>query len=196
MNAQRLRVILAVTMVLIIVGAVVGFTIGQKNLADYAASISQLNADAQFGDQNIQTLQRLKTRLAAQQELIQKTRAIVGDSSTYTNDVINDISRIGAESGVAIKSITFVESSTTATPTTTTPVTGAPATTTPATSGVVKKMVTVSVDSPLSYTNLMSFLAKVESNDLRMHIARVSMTKDQGNDVATPDLTVEVYVRQ
>jgi hypothetical protein len=193
MTARRLRIVLAVIMFAIIAAAVVGFSIAQKNLADYANSISKLNADAQSGDQNIRTLQNLKVRLDQQQALIQRTRAVVGDSSTYANTVINDISRIGSESGVPVKSIAFVESAATVTPTA-----GAAAapTTSASGSGVVKKTVTVSVQSPLSYTSLMNFLGKIESNELRMHVAKVAITEDEGDKVATQDLSIEVYVRQ
>lgn len=197
MTAQRLRVVLAIIMLLIIAAAVVGFTIVQKNLADYATSISKLNADAQSGDKDIRTLQNLKARLAEQQDVIQKTRAVVGDGASYADTVVNDISRIGSESGVAVKSIAFVGDTTSAA----TPPSSAPTTTTTPTTGtaataVTKKTVTVSIQSPLSYTNLMNFLSKIESNQLRMHVTKVVMTKDKGNDVATQDLTIEVYVRQ
>lgn len=201
MTAQRLRVILAIIMVAIIAAAVVGFMLIQKNLADYATSISQLNASASSGDKDIRTLQSLKTTLAEKHDLIQKTRAIVGDSSSYADTVINDISQIGSQSGVSIKSIAFVDSSTggAAAPAAMAPPANLSQPTTTggsAATGVVKKTVTVSIQSPLSYTNLMNFLAKIESNELRMHLTKVVMTKDKGNDVATQDLTIEVYVRQ
>lgn len=198
MTAQRLRIVLAIIMVAIIAAAVVGFIFFQKNLAAYATSISQLNANAQSGDEDIRTLQDLKTRLDQQQVLIQKTRAIVGDSSSYADTVVSDVSQIGAESGVAVKSIAFVDSTTTSA----TPAPAAPtsSSTMPsasgASTGVVKKTVTVSIQSPLSYTSLMNFLAKIESNELRMHITKIVMTKDKGNNVATQDLTIEVFVRQ
>lgn len=196
MTAQRLRVVLFFIMVLIMVAAVVGFSIVQKNLASYATSISKLNADAQSGDKDIRTLKSLKTRLAEQQELIQKTRAIVGDASSYADTVINDISQIGTQSEVQVKSIAFAENISAAGATGAPLTAGTPTPTTAAPSGVTKKTVTVSIASPLSYTNLMKFLSRIETNQLRMHVTKVTMTKDTGNDVATQDLTIEVYVRQ
>ncbi len=196
MTAQRLRIVLFVVMVLIMVAAVAGFTIVQKNLANYATSISKLNADAQSGDKDIKTLQGLKSRLAAEQDLILKTRAVVGDASTYADTVISDISLIGAKSGVPVKSITFAGDTVAETAPQGVPSTPSASTKTFSSSTVTKKTVTVSIQSPLSYTSLMKFLAGIESNELRMHIARVAMTKDKDNDVATQDLTIEVYVRK
>lgn len=196
MTAQRLRVVLFFVMVLIMVAAVVGFTIVQKNLASYATSISKLNADAQSGDKDIRTLKSLKSRLAEQQDLIQKTRAIVGDSTSYADTVISDISRIGTQSEVQVQSISFTENIAAAGSTAAPLTSGTPTVTTATPSGVSKKSVTVSIASPLSYTNLMKFLSRIETNQLRMHVTKITMTKDNGNDVATPDLIIEVYVRQ
>jgi len=196
MTAQRLRIVLFFIMVLIMVAAVVGFTIVQKNLADYATSISKLNADAQSGDKDIRTLQELKSRLAAQQDLIQKTRSVVGDPSTYADTVIRDITRIGAESGVPVKSILFAGDTVAEVAPQSTPTSTVAPSTTFSSSTVTKKTVTVSIQSPLSYTSLMKFLSGIESNDLRMRVAKVTMTKDKGNDVGTQDLSIEVYVRK
>lgn len=204
MTAKRLRIILAIIMVAIIAATVAGFMFAQKFLADYATSISQLNANAQSGDKDLHTLQALKDSLTKQEGLIQKTRAIVGDSSSYADTVINDISQIGVQSGVSIKSIAFVDGTTSAaTPAIPAPSTpsanvGMPSASAAGSTGVsvVKKTVTVSIQSPINYSSLMTFLSRIEANELRMHLTKVVMTKDKGNDVATQDLTIEVFVRQ
>lgn len=196
MTAQRLRIVLFIVMVLIMVAAVAGFTVVQKNLANYATSISKLNADAQSGDKDIKTLQELKSRLAAEQDIIQKTRAVVGDTSTYADTVISDISLIGARSGVPVRSITFAGDTVAETTPQGVPSASSTPTQTFSSPTVTKKTVTVSIQSPLSYTSLMKFLAGIESNELRMHIARVAMTKDKDDSVSTQDLILEVYVRK
>lgn len=197
MTASRLRAGLLVTILLIIVAMAGGFFYTQRRLSAYATQISTMNADAQSGDANIQTLRNLQTRIDQEQPTIASARSIVADSATYSDLVVNDISRIANESGVDITSFEFVDS---ATASTTAPATaGAPATTgaqpAAAPNGVTKKVVSVSLESPLPYAKLMEFIRKIESNDLKMQFASVSMAKGEGSNVTTQTFSIEVYVR-
>ena len=196
MTAARLRTILLISMLLIVVGASAAFLFVRNNLNEYATTISRLNADANSGDQNIQTLRHLQTRLKDEQATIQSAHAIVADKSTYADQVINDIGRISAEAGVAIDSFEFVDDQAAAAAATA-PGT-APATTTQPTlaGGVTKKSVTVSVENPIDYSKLLTFIKKIETNTLKMQIASVMLTKDKGNQVTTQTFSIEVYVRQ
>lgn len=200
MTASRLRIVLSVAIVLLIVAVAGGFLFAQQNLKGYASTISRLNADAESGDQNIQTLRSLKTRLAEEQLAITSARSIVADNATYADQVIGDISRIANESGVNITSFEFVDDALAsaatpapAAPPTTTPTTGQSTTATPA--GVTKKAVTVTLQSPLKYTSLMNFIQKVETNKLKMQFASVAMTKGEKDAVTTQTFSIEVYVR-
>jgi hypothetical protein len=201
MNAKRLRLVLIVTMLLILIAATAGFVFAQQYLAAYATSISKLNADAQSGDKNLETLSNLETKLAQDAELIERTRSVVADNATYGDQFLNDISRIAAEAGVTVTGIEFVES-TAATPAagaaTTTPTPQASATPTPSATtggGVTKKSIQVSIQSPLNYTKMMNFLKGIETNALEMQVSSVSLSKDKGDDVSSQGLTIGVYVR-
>lgn len=200
MSAKRLRVILLISMLLIIVAIASGFLFVQRNLHDYATTISRLNADAQSGDKNVQTLSAVEQRLAEEQDTIAAARSIVADQATYTDQVINDISRIASESGVTITSLEFAKEAAASAPTTTPTATPgqptAPTATTSAPAGVIKKSVTVSLQSPLPYSNLLSFIQKVETNNLKMQLTGVTINKDQASMVTTQTFTIEVYVRQ
>lgn len=181
-------------MLLIVVAATVSFIFAQKQLTDYANSISKLNADAQTGDQNLGTLSRLKSKLTEDADLIARTRSVVADNSTYGDQFLSDIGRIAQQSGVNVTGIEFTDGA--AAQGTTNPAEPGGSSSTSQLSGVTKKTVQVSVDSPLSYASLMKFLQGIETNPMKMQVATVSLTKDKGNNVTTPDFIIEVYVRQ
>lgn len=201
MTAKRLRIVLLVSMLLVIAGVAGGFLFVERSLRSYANTISRLNADAQSGDQNIQTLKNLQTRLDSEQDTIAAARSVVADNATFSDQVISDISRIASESGVTITSLEFAKEAGTAA----TPGAAAPAATpgqttttatTPAPAGVTKKSVTLALQSPLNYSNLLNFIQKVESNDLKMQLTSVTMAKEKADAVTTQTFTIEVYVRQ
>ncbi|MBC7512345.1 hypothetical protein H7142_01635 [Candidatus Saccharibacteria bacterium] len=201
MSASRLRTILIIAVILLIVIVSGGFWFIQRNLNAYASQISTMNADAKSGDANMQTLTGLGTRLEEEKSTIASARSLVADNATFSDLVVSDISRIAKESGVVITSFEFAEQAdaSTASPTVaaapTAPGPAAPTTTTEAPSGVTKRIVTVTLESPLEYAKLMDFIRKIETNKLRMQFASVSITKDDGTDVATQTFSIEVNVR-
>lgn len=198
MTASRLRIVLSVSIALIIVAIAGGFLYAQRSLGTYASQISTMNADAQSGDTNIQTLRGLQTRLEQEQSTIASARSIVADSATFSDQAVNDITRIANESKVKITSFEFIESATTGTtapaPTTATPG-GAPQSAPVTAGGVTKKVVSVTLESPLPYARLMDFIRRIETNDLKMQFASVSMAKELGANVTTQTFSIEVYVR-
>lgn len=198
MTAKRLRIVLFIGLFLVVVLLAGGFMFAQSNLKGYAETISRLNADAQSGDQNIQTLRTLETRLSEEQLAIAGARSVIADNATYADQVINDITRIAAESGVTLNGFEFASDTTAAAPSpaAAAPVAGAPLTpASPTAGGVTKKAVTVTLQSPLKYSNLMNFIQKIETNKLKMQFASVAMTKDKGDSVTTQTFSIEVYVR-
>ena len=202
MTAKRLRMILFASMIGVIVLGIGGFVFAHKQLNDYALAISKLNADAATGDQNIQTLRKLETVLAERQDAVAKADSIVADQATFADQAINDINRIASQSGVTLSSFEFVESGATGTPAATAapaPTAATPTTTTPPTTaapaGVTQKSISITLESPLNYTNLLKFIQGIETNRLRMQISNVSLTKDEGSDVATQPFTIKVNVK-
>lgn len=208
LTAQSLRAILAVCIVVVIIAVAGGFFLAHRSLTGYATAISQLNADAETGDQSIATLNQVETRLDSEQATIEAARSVVGESATFADTIFTDINRIAAESGVSITSFEFVNSTNTGAasggaqttapaPTTATPTApgAATPTTTAAPSGVTQKSISVTIDSPINYDRLMNFLKRIETNDLKLQIASVTLTKDEGNTVGTQSFSIGAYVR-
>ena len=196
-TARSLRVILAVTIVLILAASIAGFYFAQKELRSYSATISELNANAKSGDNNITAYRRLTEELAKNQASASKAKSIVAQSKEfkYQDQIVTDLSAIAAKSKVTILSYSF--GATTAAAGTATPA-PAPSTTAPVTtpaSGLNTKSVSITINSPLEYTNLMAFIREIESNPLKMQIGSVSLTKGTGTTVASQGFTIEVYVQ-
>lgn len=191
MTPKKLRIILVLAMLLIAGSSVAGFVIVQKKLSSYAASITQLNANAQSGDQSIQTLEQLKTKLKEEQPSIELTRSFVGDSSTYNERVISDLTRIANTSGVSITSFNF-SSGAASQPAAST---GGVSPAAPASAGINQKSVAITIRNPVNYTKFMTFLELIESNPLKMQLSGVSMTKEKDDNVTANGFSIQVYTR-
>jgi hypothetical protein len=192
MTPKKLRIILILVMVIMVGVSVGGFTVVQGKLSEYATTITQLNANAQSGDESIQTLEQVKTKLKQEQANIELTRSFVADSSTYSERVISDLTRIANTAGVTITSFNF-SSSTSPQPTT------SPGTTSPAapitTSGITQKSVALTIKNPIKYTKFMTFLELIETNPLKMQLSDVSMAKETDDNITASGFSVQVYTR-
>ena len=199
LNAKNLRILLSVVMLLMAAGAVTGFIFAQKQLQEFATSISQIEADAKAGDDNVETLNNLETTLEGVRDVKVKADSVAVPAAKYPVAVMNNISNLAAKSGVSLTAISYNDAEVSAgtTPQPATPdATTTPATTTPAApSGVSKKMINVTPQSPVSYSSFMSFLRRIENDDMYLHVTKVSITKGEGNTITTQPLIIEVYVR-
>ena len=206
LTAQSLLYILSALLLLVFAGTVGGFYLAQSNLHDYAESITQLNANAEAGDKDIATLQRLKDRLASSQEVIKRTESIVSESKQYIyqNQIIEDITAIARRSGVTVTAFEFAGSSADAAganpPAAPVATPGAPAApdsgTAPSAASSVKSVVTnVTIKNPVSYKALINFIQDIEANRMKMQISKVSLSADDKGGVTSQSFAIEVYTR-
>lgn len=205
LNASKLRIILFITLLLIAVLAVAGFYFVQSKLSEYSRSISQLNADTAASNGNVETLRYIKQYLAEHTSVISKAQSIVADSKSYAyqDQIVDDIVNIGKQSNINVTGFTFDKDST-ATSSPTAPAATTPAAPAPATapsnvvavpSSVKSTTVSITIESPASYDDIMSFIKHIEINPTQMQIERVSLTKDTGNGVTSPTFSIKVYIR-
>ena len=104
MTAARLRLILIVVIFLVIAAVAGGFLFAHRSLTGYAAQISQLNADADSGDQNIATLRTLENRLDMEEATIESARSVVADNATFAERVvISELPEMTTSDGFALK---------------------------------------------------------------------------------------------
>jgi hypothetical protein len=207
LTASKLRTILMISIVAVIVAVSAGFYFFQKQLKAYATEISVLNADAKAGSDDLQALQSLQNTLEEEQGAIEKARSIVAESQKYQfqDQIVNDISNIASDNGVVVTQFNFAGGQESADGTTAPATSGAAAATPaadtqtpdakPTPSSLKTESVSVSIESPLPYNRLMNFIRAIEQNSLKMQIASVSLTKEEGSNVTTQSFNLEVYVR-
>lgn len=206
LNAKSLRIVLLVCILLLIAGAVVGFILARNQLQAFATSISQMETDASSVDSSISTLKQLEVTLKGTEDIKSKASSLTVPASDYPVSVITNIKSIAERSGVKLSSINYGDSSASGSsaPSTAAPSTPAGGTASPAApttpqaaqpSGVTKKTVSVSTESPVNYNAFMSFIKGIETSDMYMHITKLSITKADGNSVNVQPFTVEVYTK-
>ncbi len=199
LNAKRLRIVLFIAMALLLVGAVGGFILARSKLQSFASSISQMEADSTSIDGSIETYKQLQDKLKQSEDIKTKVNSITVPTTEYPVSVISNVTGIAKQAGVTINSINYGESSDTAKTTPQAPAGGAPTATPEATqttpAGVTKKEVNVVLATPVDYDALMAFIKAIETDEMYMHINRITLTKSEGNTVTVQPLIIEVYTK-
>lgn len=182
LNAVTLRGILGTGVVLLIALAAVGFYFAHNWLQEMAVSVSHSVAQSATTDNSVQGLQKLQEELSTRQDIITKANSIFTSTATYQTQAVQDLTAYAETSGITISNYSFpasVASSSTA------------ATSIPST------LVTITLKSPVSYTNLLKFMTLIEGNLPKMQITSINLARIAGDNesVKIDQLTVAVYTR-
>lgn len=180
MNAVTLKGILITIIILLIVLAGVGFYFAQSWLNTLAISVSHTVASSATSDSSVQSLQKLQSELATQQDIITKTNNLITSTDTYQTQAVQDLIAYAAATGITISNYSF------------------PAVTaTTATNATPTTQVTVTLTSPVSYNNLLRFMNDIEGNLPKMQIVMINLARIDGDSssVSVSQLTVAVYSR-
>lgn len=195
MTAQKLRLLLLVSIALLIALSAIGFWFVHKQLVGFAEQVRTTTAVANASTQDLANLQSLKTQLAEDADTVERTKNIVADSQyyAYQDQIIKDINTYANRAGVTITGYTF---------NTATAGAASQATTTPAAAsaqtvaGLKSVSVSVAIKSPVKYSSIMNFIHAIEQNLTKMQLAGISLTKDpQTDNVTANSLNLEVYTR-
>jgi hypothetical protein len=198
LNATTLRLILSVSLFLIAAAGVAGFTFAKGYLQTVAIDTSHSVVDASASQDNLQTLQKIQKILVADKDVIARTSSIVADSQSYQyqDQIIGDLNNYASKAGISITNLDFSAATTAATPSPTTshPTPGSATPIQP--TGVKSTSVAVTLNNPVGYDNLLTFIRSVEQNLTKMQISRVSLSKGtDSNSVSSDVLTIEVYIK-
>ena len=192
LKASTLRLIMIVSLFLIAGLAVVMFYFANQELSKVATEVSHVTADAEASQDNLQNLQAVEQKLANEKEAIERVNSIVAESQSYQyqDQILSDLHSYANQSGVTITNINFSGSGdSTASSSGTPPVSSAPA-------GLKTTSVSVTIDNPVGYNNLLRFMRSIEQNLTKMQISTVSLSKaESGSQVTSDALTIEVYIR-
>ena len=214
LTAVKLRYILVGALALLFGLGVALFYFGYNLLTTKAEETSVVATMASGSDKKVQELTATKKQLEQNTRAFNRASQIVADSQSYVyqDQIIGDLNRIAAKSGIEIIDITFSD---------TTVVGGTPAggaaqspaagsssvaprggSATPQTlAGGVKAVTTsIRISEKVEYDKMLDFLYAIEQNLTKMSISQLSLRKSESPvngkpAVATDQLTIEVYVR-
>jgi len=187
MNATRTRNILSVLMVIIIVGACVGFYFGLQVIKTYALEVTHSVSDAQASGKNIEQLSVLKQQLVEREALVAKATQLFATPDTYQLQSLKDVQKYASEAGITISNTEFDK---------TAPATAG--TTAMSSTAAAGHSVLITLQSPVSYAKFVQFLDAIEGNLPKMQITGVSISRPanaSGDQITTNIITITVATR-
>lgn len=198
--AVTMRIVFALSLVLILVGMGVVVYFGYTMLQGTAEEVSKVQTEAKAVDAKVQNLARLEKEMEKYKDSVAKAQQLVAETRQYQyqNQIINDLTTYASQSGVGIAGFTFASGSAGSKSSSGSSSTSGASGSTGASTGAGPKSIKVSVrlNEKTDYMALLRFMHLIEQNLTRMQIASVSMSKTEGTgQVNTQTLEVEVYVR-
>jgi len=198
--AVTMRIVFALSLVLILVGMGGIVYFGYTMLQGTAGEVSKIQTEAKAVDAKVQNLARLEKEMEKYKDSVAKARQLVAETQQYQyqNQIINDLTTYANQSGVGIAGFTFTSGSAGAKSNSDSSGTSGTNNSSGSNSAAGPKSMKVSVrlNEKTDYMALLRFMHLIEQNLTRMQIASVSMSKAEGvGQVSTQTLDVEVYVR-
>ncbi len=219
LTAVILQRLFLVGILLLVVGAVFGFTFLGKLLQDKAMQVSHAQTDASIGSNNVKQLEQLNKDLEKHKDVVQRAKEIVADSRSYQyqNQIIQDINSFADRVGITILGYDFSSSdsasegspsstpssgstsssnsSPSSPPSPTSPNTTSPSSTTPP--GVRTVTAKITLKNPVPYTSFLKLLKLIEQNVTKMQVTGVALSPDASHpdQISNPTIGLIVYVR-
>lgn len=198
--AVTMRIVFALSLVLILVGMGGVVYFGYTMLQGTAEEVSKIQTEAKAVDAKVQNLARLEKEMEKYKDSVAKAQQLVAETQQYQyqNQIINDLTAYANKSGVGIAGFTFTSGSAGAKSNSGSSGTSGTNNSSGSTSAAGPRSMKVSVrlNEKTDYMALLRFMHLIEQNLTRMQIASVSMSKTEGTgQVNTQTLEVEVYVR-
>jgi hypothetical protein len=200
MTPVKLRIILALSLIVLSVLGVGVFTFGYGQLKQFVASAQDVATKAQASQSSVRDLVATKKFLEANADAVNRANQLAAESKSYVyqDQVISDINKYASEAGLIITNIAFTPATTAAvgsTPGATAPATGSAS----APSGVKSITANVTIQNPTNYLAMLNFIHLIEQSLFRMQISQVGISStgdaNNPNQVSSDILTIEVYVR-
>jgi len=198
--AVTMRIVFALSLVLILVGMGGVVYFGYTMLQGTAEEVSKIQTEAKAVDAKVQNLARLEKEMEEYKDSVAKAQQLVAETQQYQyqNQIINDLTAYANKSGVGIAGFTFTSGSAGVKSNSGSSGTSGTNNSSGSNSAAGPKSMKVSVrlNEKTDYMALLRFMHLIEQNLTRMQIASVSMSKTEGTgQVNTQTLEVEVYVR-
>jgi hypothetical protein len=172
---QALRGILVILLVLVITGGAGLFYLGLSEIRTFAIEVNHSIADAAASNEQVQSLQTLKSQLTQSEALIAKANQMFATPENYQNQAVTDIRNYAAASGIAVAKTNFDAQ-----------VPG------------INPTVTVSLKAPVSYGKLIRFLDAIEGNVPKMQVSAITISHVNGggaDSVTVDDIKITIASR-
>ena len=189
-TARQLRKLLTAAVVILFIVGVGGFYLAYQALLTNGKEVSNEVANAKASNDLSTSLAALKVALASQQEIADVANNLYATADNWQSSANRDIKAYAALSDITISSISF--NNATADPATEQSDPAA----TPVTSGPTRSVV-VEIESPVSYSGLLTFMTYIQHNTPKMQILSVELSRgvSRGDTIGVTALTIGVYTK-
>lgn len=206
LSAQKLRMLLLVTILLIITLSIGIFVYTKGVLTTYASEVQEVSDIAALSSQNLSSLATLEQKLASNKNAVERAKSLVAESKSYAyqDQIIKDINTFATKSNVSVTGYQFNGDTATGAAAasgsgaaTTQPAEDAATDQTATQSGLKTISVAMTLKSPVAYKNVMDFIHLIEQNLTKMQLTGIAFAKDTDspNNLSVSSLTIEVYIR-
>ena len=202
LTATNLRIILAVSLVVITAIGAGGFPLAYNWLDGFAADASTVASQAAASESELQELSQTEKMLKTQHHAVERASKIAAESKSYQyqDQIINDLNDFARKAGITISDITFADDNAKGGSSSSSSSSSKTGTSLPAIAGLKATTASVTVKNPVEYRKLLTFMYLVEQSLTKMRIANVDLSRStaQGqapDSITSNTLTIEVYLR-
>ena len=202
LTATNLRIILAVSLVVITAIGAGGFTLAYNWLDGFAADASTVASHAAASESELQELSQTEKMLKTQHHAVERASKIAAESKSYQyqDQIINDLNDFARKAGITIADITFADNNAKGSSSSSSSSSNKTGTSLPTIAGLKATTASVTVKNPVEYRKLLTFMYLVEQSLTKMRIANVDLSRStaQGqppDSITSNTLTIEVYLR-
>ncbi len=177
LKPTTLRSVFVVLIFIIIIIMCGGFYYAQDQLYKLATENETSGSSAQTDTQ-------LMSDINSHQTTVEKANSITASNQDYQSQIMSDLNKYATATGVSIASQTSAQAPLNST--STAPITG-----------VQINYVSVTLNNPVSYTNLIKFLKAIETNLPKMQLTGISITPNANtpDSVSVEPLIIKVYTK-
>lgn len=195
LTAVKLRILLALLLVVQLAIGVGIFLYGHGQLVTFAGEVSNKRADAEASSDSLSSLQNLQTQLHQYDDLTPLLQNLKAEDDLPQFRAVADLQNITRRYGIGIDNIAFADDAPDAAGGAT-PEAGGEQPATPAASGSRHVSITFDITGSISYTTFLNFLNAIENNTPKLQINSISLPDGSTrNSIEPGQLTLKLFIK-
>lgn len=185
-SATSLRIILALTFFLVVCLTAGGFYIGYNWLDQYAVEVYKTAPRTFTTKEEDQSIKKLQSEANQYKLVSDKISDMVIPEDDYKNQIMNDLNKYASMSGISAPTYDFSKSDMLST-------NGLSSISRPD-----SKIIIISLNNPVSYSNFIRFLKYIETNLPAIQITGLNITKSNASSdmITIEPITVRAYTHK